>query len=60
MIKYVLPKHTINMIRIFISTLFTFSSLLLFSQEIEVVNVSNEVEEVPFAIIEDLPSFPGC
>ncbi|WP_175418856.1 energy transducer TonB [Aureibaculum algae] len=48
------------MIRIFISTLFTFSSLFIFSQEIEVVNVSNEVEEVPFAIIEDVPSFPGC
>ncbi|MBJ2173760.1 energy transducer TonB [Aureibaculum sp. A20] len=48
------------MIRIFICTLFTFSSLLLFSQEIEVVNGSDEGEEVPFAIIEDVPTFPGC
>ncbi|HBK70418.1 MAG TPA: hypothetical protein DDZ39_01975 [Flavobacteriaceae bacterium] len=48
--------------------LFTLSSFLFFAQEtetieeevIEVVEEESEPEDIPFAVIEDVPIFPGC
>jgi len=37
-----------------------FSNGLLFSQDVEEVEDTGEIVDVPFAVIENVPVYPGC